>query len=63
MMPVLLAEPIGATFGFRDYAALIFIGVAITVIWLGFRHMQGLMERTAAQEEAVKPPVEPPPSA
>lgn len=32
-------------FGFRDVAGLVFIGVAITAIWLYFRHLQGITER------------------
>ena len=32
-------------FGTRDIAGLVFIGVAITAIWLYFRLMQGITER------------------
>jgi hypothetical protein len=39
-------------FGTRDLVGLIFIGVAIVVIWLWFLHLQGLTERPAK----VKPP-------
>jgi hypothetical protein len=38
-------------FGNRDIAGLIFVGVAIVAIWLGFLHLQGLTER----EVKVKP--------
>lgn len=40
----------------RDIGGLVFIGVAILAIWLGFLHMQGLMDRSVN-----KVPVEPPP--
>ncbi len=42
-------------FGARDIAGLVFIGVAILAIWLGFLHLQGLSEK-----EAKTAPVEPP---
>lgn len=34
-----------AAFGFRDIAGLTFLGIAITAIWLYFRHMQAITER------------------
>jgi hypothetical protein len=59
LLPLLLAAPpIGGTFGTRDIAGLVFIGVAIAVIWAGFLHMQGLTEREIKEE---KPPVDLPP--
>lgn len=51
------APAIGGTFGSRDIAGLLFIGVAIALIWVGFLHMQGLTERTVKED---KPPVDPP---
>lgn len=57
-IPLLLADPaLGSTFGTRDIAGLIFIGVAIALIWVGFLHMQGLTEREIKE----KPPIDPPP--
>ena len=38
-------------FGTRDIVGLVFIGVAVLAIWLGFLHLQGLTER----EVKVKP--------
>ena len=32
-------------FGARDIAGLVFVGVAIVVIWLWFLHLQGISER------------------
>ena len=48
---MLAAPAIGSTFGTRDIAGLVFIGVAIALIWAGFLHMQGLTERTAKEEK------------
>ena len=43
---LLAAEPaVGSAFGARDIAGLVFIGVAIILIWVGFLHMQGITER------------------
>lgn len=41
-------------FGARDITALVFIGVAITAIWLYFRHMQRLTEGKSEPDQ--KPP-------
>ncbi|MBS1153465.1 MAG: hypothetical protein H6Q89_5163 [Myxococcaceae bacterium] len=51
----LIAEPaIGSSFGARDIAGLIFIGVAILAIWVAFRRL--LIERG----DDGKPPAGPP---
>jgi hypothetical protein len=59
LLPLLSAAPaIGGTFGARDIGGLVFIGVAIALIWAGFLHMQGLTERNIPDE---KPKTEPRP--